>query len=109
MDNLIYEPLKYYTSYAKDAHAQNVSDHFDALLSSSKIDVEENRKWVREYEAQLEIIKKFDIKGNVTDIDNCGDGHINSTFLAVTDAGEKYLLQKILLLCFLIELNFQFH
>ncbi|MBQ4585255.1 MAG: hypothetical protein IJA82_03505 [Clostridia bacterium] len=59
MDNLIYEPLKYYTSYARDAHAQNVSDHFDALLSSSKIDVEENRKWVREYEAQLEIIKKI--------------------------------------------------
>ncbi len=41
---------------------------------------------MKNFERQLEIIKKFDIKGNVTDIDNCGDGHINSTFLAVTDA-----------------------
>ena len=50
---------------------------------------------MKNFERQLEIIKKFDIKGNVTDIDNCGDGHINSTFLAITDADEKYLLQKI--------------
>lgn len=60
MDNLIYEPLKYYTSYARDAHRQNVSDHFESLLSSSKIDVEENRKCVSAYERELEIIKKID-------------------------------------------------
>ena len=59
MDNLIYEPLKYYTSYAKEAHKKNVSDHFDSLLSASNISVEENRKWVKEYEGQLAIIKKI--------------------------------------------------
>ncbi len=62
MDNLIYEPLKYYTSYAKEAHKKNVSDHFDSLLSSSKINAEENRKWVREYERELEVIKKINSK-----------------------------------------------
>lgn len=50
---------------------------------------------MKNFEKQLDIIKKFDIKGNVISIDNCGDGHINWTFLAITDAGEKYLLQKI--------------
>lgn len=47
------------------------------------------------FKKQLEVIKGFDIKGNVTYIDNCGDGHINSTFLVKTDEGKKYLLQKI--------------
>ncbi len=47
------------------------------------------------FERQIDIIAKFDIDGNVVSIDNCGDGHINSTFLAITDKGTKYLLQKI--------------
>lgn len=47
------------------------------------------------FERQIDIIAKFDIDGTVVSIDNCGDGHINSTFLAVTDKGSKYLLQKI--------------
>ncbi len=47
------------------------------------------------FEKQIEIIAKFDIDGKVVSIDNCGDGHINSTFLAVTDKNTKYLLQKI--------------
>lgn len=62
MDNLIYEPLKYYTSYAKETHRKNVSDHFDSLLSSSRIDVEENRKWVKEYERELDVINKINSK-----------------------------------------------
>ena len=47
------------------------------------------------FERQIDIIAKFDIDGKVISMDNCGDGHINSTFLAITDKGTKYLLQKI--------------
>ena len=50
---------------------------------------------MKNFERQIDIIAKFDIDGKVVSIDNCGDGHINSTFLAVTDKGTKYLLQKI--------------
>ncbi len=47
------------------------------------------------FERQIDIIANFDIDGKVVSINNCGDGHINSTFLAVTDTDAKYLLQKI--------------
>lgn len=50
---------------------------------------------MKNFERQIDIIAKFDIDGKVVSIDNCGDGHINSTFLAITDKGTKYLLQKI--------------
>ena len=47
------------------------------------------------FEKQINIIGKFDIDGKAVSIDNCGDGHINSTFLVITDTGASYLLQKI--------------
>ncbi len=50
---------------------------------------------MKNFERQIDIIAKFDIDGKVVSMDNCGDGHINSTFLAITDNGTKYLLQKI--------------
>ena len=50
---------------------------------------------MKSFERQIDVIAKFDIDGKVVSIDNCGDGHINSTFLAITDKGTKYLLQKI--------------
>ncbi len=50
---------------------------------------------MKNFERQIDIIAKFDIDGKVVSMDNCGDGHINSTYLAITDTGVKYLLQKI--------------
>ncbi len=50
---------------------------------------------MRNFEKQIDIIAKFDIDGKVVSIDNYGNGHINSTFFAVTDTGVKYLLQKV--------------
>ena len=51
--------------------------------------------YMSNFERQIDIIANFDIDGEVVSIDVCGDGHINSTFLAITDKGTKYLLQKI--------------
>lgn len=42
-----------------------------------------------------DIISKFLIKGNVTDIKPLGNGLINDTLLVDTDGSKKYVLQKI--------------
>lgn len=42
-----------------------------------------------------DIISKFLIKGNVTDIKPLGNGLINDTLLVDTDVSKKYVLQKI--------------
>lgn len=41
-----------------------------------------------------EIVKQFDIKGDITDIKPLGNGHINDTCLVITDC-EKYTFQRI--------------
>lgn len=43
----------------------------------------------------IQTAKKFAIIGNITNIENYGCGHINTTFLIQTDADRKYILQKI--------------
>ena len=55
MDNLILEPLKYYTDYAREKHKSNVAEHFNGLLSSSGVDVEQNRRTVSAYDAEMAI------------------------------------------------------
>ncbi|MGP1611614.1 MAG: phosphotransferase enzyme family protein [Catonella sp.] len=42
-----------------------------------------------------EILKTFTFDGNAVSTERYGSGHINSTFLVVTDSGKKYILQKI--------------
>ena len=42
-----------------------------------------------------EILKNFRLKGNVTECGAYGCGHINRTYLAVTDSGKRYILQGI--------------
>lgn len=47
---------------------------------------------------RFDVIKNFDIKGEVISLENYGSGHINDTFLAlVNDEGKekKYILQRI--------------
>ena len=46
----------------------------------------------------INILKNFDIKGELKDIEPYGLGHINSTFLATYENGEervRYIVQKI--------------
>ena len=42
-----------------------------------------------------EITSRFQVKGSVVSCERYGSGHINETYLVQTDAGEKYILQKI--------------
>ncbi|MDR2202091.1 MAG: aminoglycoside phosphotransferase family protein [Clostridiales bacterium] len=44
------------------------------------------------YGAELE---RFAVRGRAASVTPYGEGHINETYLAVTDAGAKYILQKI--------------
>ncbi len=57
MDEMILEPLKYYESYAADAHRENVVAHFEDLIKISGLDVEENRRTVRDRAAKLTAIE----------------------------------------------------
>ena len=42
-----------------------------------------------------EILKGFSFEGKAVSSEKYGSGHINSTFLVVTDSGKRYILQKI--------------
>ncbi len=42
-----------------------------------------------------EILKNFRLNGNVTECSVYGCGHINRTYLVVTDSGKRYILQGI--------------
>lgn len=42
-----------------------------------------------------EILKQFQLEGEVVDLKPYGSGHINKTFLAVTAGGRRYVLQEI--------------
>ena len=46
-------------------------------------------------EVMEEILKVFTFEGNAVSAEKYGSGHINSTFLVVTDSEKKYILQKI--------------
>lgn len=59
MDGLILEPLKYYNSYAKEKHKSNAQEHFDSLAARSGVDVEANRKTVKELNLELAAIDKL--------------------------------------------------
>lgn len=41
------------------------------------------------------ILESYDIKGNISDIDICNQGNINSTYIVKYDTGESYIIQKI--------------
>ena len=42
-----------------------------------------------------DVLKAFKFDGEAVSKEPYGSGHINSTFLVVTDTGKRYILQKI--------------
>ena len=57
----IFEPLEYYTDYAKTAHNTHIEEYFEKLVCQSKINVEENRKTAKEYrdkKAEIALLEK---------------------------------------------------
>ena len=44
---------------------------------------------------QSEILKQFKLNGNAVSCEPYGTGHINDTYLVVTDAGVRYILQRL--------------
>lgn len=56
---MIFNPLEEYEKKFKSLHLENVTKHFDELTKQSGINVEENRKTVKEYYKYKENIKKL--------------------------------------------------
>ena len=46
------------------------------------------------FDALLNIVEQFDIEGKVVSIEKYGEGHINNTFLVITDK-KRYVLQRM--------------
>lgn len=44
---------------------------------------------------ELNAVKFFNIEGSAVNVERYGNGHINDTFLVVTDIGIKYILQRV--------------
>lgn len=60
MNGLLYEPLTYYSSVARQKHAEHVQAHFDELVKRSGISVEENRKSAADYRAACDKVATVD-------------------------------------------------
>ena len=43
----------------------------------------------------LEILNQFLLSGRAISCEPYGNGHINRTYLVITDAGRRYILQRI--------------
>ena len=59
MDDLIYEPLKFYETDARQKHHDNAMEYFDKLVERSGMNVEENRETVKKYNEELEEINNL--------------------------------------------------
>lgn len=59
MDNSILEPLKIYNGVLKNKHLENTTNYFDSLVKTANIDVESNRKTVKDYYQSVEKAKNF--------------------------------------------------
>ncbi len=58
MNDLLYEPLKYYDTVGRATHAENTEALFDSLLKSSSVDAEANRAAVRAYQKETNAAEK---------------------------------------------------
>lgn len=65
MDSMIYNPLEEYESRIKDLHSDNVDKFFEALVEQSKVDIEENRETVRQYNTYKENLVDLKKKCNL--------------------------------------------
>ena len=57
MDDLIYEPQKFYETEGRQKHHDNAMAYFDKLVERSGMNVEENRETVKKYKEVLEEIQ----------------------------------------------------
>ncbi|MBQ8393616.1 MAG: hypothetical protein IJX51_07605 [Clostridia bacterium] len=62
MNQRLLEPIKYYDTEGKATHRKNTEAYFDKLVASSGINLEENRKTVGEYKAEMDKISLLDKK-----------------------------------------------
>ena len=62
---MIYDPLKEFDEKFKDLHLDNTKKHFDELVQRSAVNIEENRKTVKEYSDLKENLSKIKRKYNL--------------------------------------------
>lgn len=65
MNSIIYNPLEEFDSKFKNLHLDNTNKFFDSLVERSGVNVEENRKTVKEYNDLKENLKKLKRKLNL--------------------------------------------
>lgn len=64
MEEMIYNPLKEYVDKFKQKHLDNTKKFLEKLVQESKINIEENRKTVQEYNTYKENLRKLKRKLN---------------------------------------------
>ena len=57
--------------------------------------IDKRLKGDMQMEKSLRAAGKFSLSGNIQSCERYGSGHINLTFLIITDTGKRYILQKI--------------
>ena len=64
MDDLLYEPLKYYETKGRQAHKANVESFFDELKKRSGVDEQQNKITVEKYREKQSEADKLDKKAS---------------------------------------------
>ena len=65
MNSMIYNPVEEFDSKFKDLHMENTKKYFEELVNRSGVNVEENRKTVKEYNELKENLPKIKRKFNL--------------------------------------------
>ena len=65
MDSVIYSPYDDYEGRLKQLHLDETTAYFDSLVKQSGIDIEENRKTVKQYRDLCENLRKFTRRRNL--------------------------------------------
>lgn len=65
MESVIYNPLEAYENQLREAHLSYTNAFFDKLVKESRINIEENRETVRQYNAYKENLVKLKRKLNL--------------------------------------------
>ena len=65
MNEMIYNPMEEFDKKFKDLHLENTKKHFDMLTEQSHIDIEANRKTVKEHKRLSENLKKIKRRYNL--------------------------------------------
>lgn len=65
MNSMIYNPVEEFDSKFKDLHMENTKKYFEELVNRSGVNIEENRKTVKEYNELKENLPKIKRKFNL--------------------------------------------